>query len=35
MAVPLTAWMIRGKYWSDFAGRYSKWSVKKETEGDE
>jgi hypothetical protein len=35
MAVPMTAWMIQGKYWSDFAGRYSQWWVKKETEGDE
>ena len=26
--------LIQRKYWGDFAGRYSTWFVKKETEGD-
>jgi TctA family transporter len=34
-SAPLSALMlIQGKYWADFAGRYSTWYVKKETEGE-
>ena len=33
-SVPFMAGIIYMKYWGDFAGRYSKWYVDKETKGE-
>ena len=35
ISIPFMAGIIYMKYWGDFAGRYSKWYVDKETTGQE
>lgn len=35
ISLPPMAFMIGIKYWSDYAGRYGDWYVKKETYGEE
>jgi hypothetical protein len=34
-SVPVGGYVIMAKYWGSFAGRYSAWRYKNDTEGDE
>jgi hypothetical protein len=35
VSAPFMAGIIGPKYWGDYAGRYGKWHVQNETEGEE